>query len=77
MGFSQTNRDSIIMLNKQTNPTLLLNSATFMEEIGKYLQVINDNIFIVIVLIIFFTSCLMIGIEIGKWLYRIFKKYCL
>jgi hypothetical protein len=21
------------------------------------------------------TSCLMIGIEIGKWLYRMFKKY--
>jgi hypothetical protein len=48
-----------------------------MEEIGKYLQVINDNIFIVIVLIIFFTSCLMIGVKIGKWLYRMFKKYCL
>jgi hypothetical protein len=48
-----------------------------MEEIGKYLQVINDNIFIVIVLIIFFTSLFMVGVKIGKWLYRMFKKYCL
>ena len=48
-----------------------------MEEIGKYLQVINDNIFIVIVLIIFLTSCLMVGVKIGKWLYKQFKKYWL
>jgi len=48
-----------------------------MEEIGKCLQVVNDNIFIVIVLIIFFASCLMIGVKIGKWLYKQFKKYCL
>jgi len=38
MGFSQTNRDSIIMLNKQTNPTLLLNSATNLIDAGKSYQ---------------------------------------
>jgi hypothetical protein len=55
-----------------------------MEEIEKYLQVINEIILsvllklvVMIVLIIFFTSCLMIGIKIGKWLYKLFKKYCL
>lgn len=41
-----------------------------MEEILNYLKVINDNIFIVIVLYIFFTSCLIVGFKIGKWLYR-------
>ena len=38
LGFSQTNRDSIIMLNKQTNPTLLLNSATNLIDAGKSYQ---------------------------------------
>jgi hypothetical protein len=48
-----------------------------MEEIGKYLQVVNDNILIVIVLIIFFTTLFMVGVKISKWLYKMFKKYVL
>lgn len=45
-----------------------------MDEIEKYLQVINDNIIIVIILIILFTTVVMIGIEVGKWIYKQFKK---
>ena len=36
LGFSQNNKDSIIMRNPQTNPNLLLNSvATNLENAGK------------------------------------------
>ena len=48
-----------------------------MNEIEEYLKVINDNIFIVIVLLLFIITGVMITINIGKWLIKIFKKYCL
>jgi len=48
-----------------------------MNELGEYLKVINDNIFIVIVLISVIIVGVMITINIGKWLIKMFKKYCL
>jgi|688.fasta_scaffold297011_3 hypothetical protein len=48
-----------------------------MNELGEYLKVINDNIFIVIVLMSVIIVGVMITINIGKWLIKMFKKYCL
>jgi hypothetical protein len=48
-----------------------------MNELGEYLKVINDNIFIVIVLMSVIIIGVMITINIGKWLIKMFKKYCL
>jgi len=46
LGFSQNNRDSIIILNKQTNPNLLLSSvATNLENAGKSYET-ADNLLI-------------------------------
>ncbi len=48
-----------------------------MNELGEYLKVINDNIISVVLLLIFIITGVMIAINIGKWLIKMFKKYCL
>ncbi len=45
-----------------------------MNELGEYLKVINDNIFSVIILLIFIITGVMITINVGKWLIKVFKK---
>tara|TARA_R110000796_G_scaffold82985_1_gene181932 strand:- start:2993 stop:3199 length:207 start_codon:yes stop_codon:yes gene_type:complete len=44
-----------------------------MKEIGDYLKVINDNIFIIVVLIAFIIVGVIVTIDICKWLVKIIK----